>query len=56
LSQDGPKAWLWVRGDSGFPAGAEVVMGDGVIQIPALSIELPLTEVYRGFLPDEANN
>ncbi len=56
LSQDEPKAWLWVRGESGFPAGAEVIMGDGVIRIPALSVELPLTEVYRGFVVDEAKN
>ena len=56
LSQDEPKAWLWVRGESGFPAGADVMTGDGVIRIPALAIELPLTEVYRGFLPDEAKN
>jgi Uma2 family endonuclease len=48
LSQDEPKAWLWVRHEAGFPAGAEVVASDGGISIPALSIELPLSEIYRG--------
>lgn len=49
LSQDEAKAWVWVRGVSGFAAGAEVITEDGVIGIPALSVELPLSEVYRGY-------
>lgn len=50
LSQDEPKAWVWVRGASGFPAGPEVIAGqDGVIRIPALLIELSLSEIYKGF-------
>jgi Uma2 family endonuclease len=56
LSQDEPKAWLWVRGQSGFAAGPEVIMADGVIRIPALAVELPLAELYRGFPSDEAKN
>jgi Uma2 family endonuclease len=56
LSQDEPKAWLWVRGQSGFPGGPEVIMAEGVIRIPVLSIELPLAEVYRGFAPDQAKS
>jgi Uma2 family endonuclease len=56
LSQDEPKAWLWVRRESAFPAGAEVIAADGVIRIPALSVELPLTEVYRGFVVEEAKS
>jgi Uma2 family endonuclease len=56
LSQDEPKAWAWVWSESGFPVGPEVIMGDGVIRIPALSTELSLTEVYRGFAADEAKN
>jgi Uma2 family endonuclease len=56
LSQDEPKAWLWVRGKSGFPAGAEVVLSDGAIRIPDLAIDLPLTEVYRGLVTDEAKS
>jgi|SRR5579872_2558695 len=54
LSQDEPKAWVWVRREAGFPAGAEVILGDGVIMIPGLSAELPLSDLYRGFAPDEA--
>jgi len=46
--QDEPKAWAWMRGESGFSPGTEVVAGaDGVIRIPPLSIELPLAEIYR---------
>jgi Uma2 family endonuclease len=56
LSQDEPKAWAWVRGDAGFPAGPEVMTGDGVIRLPALATELPLAEVYRGFARDDAKN
>jgi len=46
LAQDEPKAWIWVRGDSGFPAGPEVIGEDGAIRIPSLQIELPLAEIY----------
>jgi hypothetical protein len=56
LSQDEPKAWLWVRGDSGFSAGAAVIMGQSAIGIPAFSTEVPLTEVYRGIVADEAKS
>jgi len=51
LSQDEPKAWVWVRTDSGFEAGAEVIAGEnGIVRIPALSIELSLAEIYAGFV------
>lgn len=55
LSQDEPKAWTWVRVASGFGAGPHVVAGrDGIIQLPAFSIELSLAEVYKEFpKPDE---
>jgi len=46
LAQDEPKAWVWVRGSAGFPAGPEVIAELGVIRIPSLGIELPLVEVY----------
>jgi Uma2 family endonuclease len=47
LSQDEPKAWLWMRGAAGFPPGPHVVEGkDGVIA--ALGVELPLSELYAG--------
>jgi Uma2 family endonuclease len=46
LAQDEPKAWVWVRGASGFPPSPAVVDEKGVIVIPSLGIELPLTEIY----------
>jgi len=47
LAQDEPKAWVWVRGNAGFPAGPEVIAGkDGVIRIPSLDIELQLAQIY----------
>jgi Uma2 family endonuclease len=50
LSQDEPKAWVWVRGESGFSAGAEVITGmEGIVRLPALSIEVSLSEVYEEF-------
>jgi hypothetical protein len=55
LSQDEPKAWVWVRGQSAFPAGADVIAGhEGVIRVPALSIEISLSEIYKGFPAPEA--
>jgi Uma2 family endonuclease len=56
LSQDEAKAWLWVRAQSGFPAGPETIMADGVLRIPSHSIALPLAELYRGFPPEEAKS
>jgi Uma2 family endonuclease len=54
LSQDEPKAWVWVRDAVDFPPGPTVIEGiDKIILIPALSIELPLSEVYAEFLQSE---
>jgi Uma2 family endonuclease len=54
LSQDQPKAWVWLRGTEGFPAGPEVMNSEeAVIRIPLLSIELPLGEIYREFPTSE---
>lgn len=53
LSQDEPKAWVWVRNESGFPPGPEVLAEtDGAVRIPALSIDLPPSEIYRGIASD----
>jgi len=50
LSQDEPKAWIWIRGETGFGAAPEVVAGDqAIVGVPSLSIELPLSEIYQGF-------
>ncbi len=53
LAQDEPKAWIWVRGAGGFPPGPEVVEGhDATIEIPALGIDLPLSEIHAGLKAD----
>ena len=53
LSQDEPKAWVWQRLASGFPPGPDVIAGqDNSISISALSVNLPLSEVYRGIAPE----
>jgi hypothetical protein len=47
LAQDEPKAWIWLRGESGFPPGPHVVAQPAaVIDIAALGISLPLSEIY----------
>ena len=49
LAQDEPKAWIWVRGAGGFSPGPNVVEGpDATIEIAALGIDLPLSEIYAG--------
>jgi Uma2 family endonuclease len=56
LSQDEPKAWTWVRGVEGFPAGPEVMRGnEALIRIPLLSIELSLAEIYKEFPKSEGS-
>jgi Uma2 family endonuclease len=49
-SQDEPVCQIWLRGaDGSFPAQPDTIDGrDQVIHIPALSIAIPLAEVYRG--------
>jgi Uma2 family endonuclease len=55
LSQDEPKAWVWVRNQGIFSGGSEVVAGsDGVIALPPLAIELPLAEIYAELPPPES--
>ena len=47
LAYDAAKAWIWVRGAAGFPADPVEVTGhDWVIEIAALGIDLPLSEIY----------
>ena len=53
FAQDEPKAWIWLRGTTGFAAGADVIVGkDKIISIPALQIELSLSEIYQGIGAD----
>ncbi len=46
LSQDEPRAWLWSRTDAGW-AGPDTIEGlDGIIDVPALSVAIPLSSIY----------
>ena len=49
-SQDQPACFVWLRrADGTFAAEPAAVEGrDAVIHIPALSVAIPLAEVYRG--------
>jgi Uma2 family endonuclease len=47
FAQDERKAWLWVRGEAGFPVGPQVIAGDDeTVRIPTLGIELRFSQVY----------
>jgi Uma2 family endonuclease len=48
LAQDEVKAWVFVRGSSHLPAPDMVSGTDVAIVIPALGIELPLSDIYAG--------
>ena len=49
FAQHEPKAWLWLRTASGFSAHPQIIAGrDLSIEVPALSIELPFSQVYAG--------
>jgi Uma2 family endonuclease len=55
LSQEEPKAWVYVRSAAGFTGRPDVVAGhDGVVAPPPLAIELPLAEIYAEFPPPES--
>jgi hypothetical protein len=48
FAQDDCKAWVWVRGEAGFPSDPGVIAGDDeTIRIPDLGIVLQFAEVYR---------
>jgi Uma2 family endonuclease len=50
LAQDEPKAWVWVRDAAGFsPAPIPVTGLDATVEIAALGLDLPLSEIYSGF-------
>jgi Uma2 family endonuclease len=57
LSQDEPKAWVWLRDNGPFAPGPAPFQGnDAVIPIPALQIELPLAEIYQGTVTAPSSN
>jgi Uma2 family endonuclease len=49
VSPDEPQIWIWRRADSGFDPEPEIVEGrDRIVALPALAIEIPVAEIYRG--------
>jgi Uma2 family endonuclease len=52
-SQDEPIAWLFARGEDGAFADlpSKIQGRDAAVIIPAMSLELPMAEIYRG-IPD----
>jgi Uma2 family endonuclease len=49
LAQDAVKAWVWQRGETGFPPGPEVIAGhDQAVRVAALGLNLPLAAIYAG--------
>ena len=49
LEQQEAKAWLWSREAGSFvPKPQEIVGRNEVVQISALDLSLPLTEIYAG--------
>jgi Uma2 family endonuclease len=49
LAQDEIKAWLWQRGEGGFPPGPAVIAGhDQVVRIASPALDLPLATLYTG--------
>lgn len=49
VAQDKACAWLWLRGEDGFPEKPDVIEElNGSFTIPALEISLTLQAIYRG--------
>ena len=49
IAQDKACAWLWLRGEDGFPEKPEVIEDlDATLAIAALDITLTLRAIYRG--------
>jgi Uma2 family endonuclease len=49
VSPDEPRLWVWQRADGKFPQEPEMIEGvDRHLALPALEIEIPLAEIYRG--------
>jgi hypothetical protein len=49
MAQGEPKAWIWVRGDHGFPPQPTIIAGlDKVIHVASLHLALPLGAIYAG--------
>ena len=45
LFQDEPRAWMWSRDGEAW-SGPSMIEADGVIRVPALAIQVPLSAIY----------
>lgn len=51
LSQNEPKAWVWVRGNANLLEGPTVTSGSAQrLALPGLALDLPFSAIYRGVL------
>ena len=49
VSPDEPRAWIWRRAEGAFPPEPEIIEGmDNRLALPALGIETPFGDIYRG--------
>jgi Uma2 family endonuclease len=57
-SQGEARCWLWLRAtDSSIPELPDEIAGlERVIDIPALAVTIPLEEIYRGIVHQEAGD
>jgi Uma2 family endonuclease len=46
LSQEEPRAWLWLRGHEAWIGPTPIEGMDGVIEVPGLSLAIPLMLLY----------
>jgi Uma2 family endonuclease len=49
VSPDEPRVWVWRRTEGAFAAEPEIIEGlDKNLALPALAVEIPFGEIYRG--------
>ena len=49
VSPDEPRIWVWQRTDDAFPKEPDIIeKRDQHIALPALGIDIPLEDIYRG--------
>jgi Uma2 family endonuclease len=48
LSQDEPKAWVYLRTEQQLQAPERVIGAEAVIRVKGLNLDLPMAEIYAG--------
>ena len=51
LSQDEPRGWLWSRTEEGWTGPTMIEGEEGIIDVPALSVSIPLASIYPSSPP-----